>query len=155
MTFTLRRAASCQVLALSLSMLAAGEASAQSVRVPGTEVSLTPPPGFQLAQRFSGFERPDAGASIVVTEMAAPVDQVAAGWTPQAAAQQGMTITASEDVIIAGTRARLFNVSQTASGTQFRRWILLMGDRTKTVLVTASVPRQFSDDSLIRSGVRS
>ena len=76
-------------VAVAVWLVSAGQATAQSVRIPGTSVSLTPPPGFQMATRFSGFERLDAGASIVVTEMAAPFEEVAAGMRGQAAAEKG------------------------------------------------------------------
>ena len=51
---------------------AAAPSSAQSVRVPGTKVALTPPPGFSLAGQYPGFEEPSSQASIMVRSCPAP-----------------------------------------------------------------------------------
>jgi hypothetical protein len=58
------------VLTLALfASIFAGPAFAQSVRVPGTHVTLALPHGFSIAKLYPGFERPDAQASIMVTEL--------------------------------------------------------------------------------------
>src|SRR5574341_1682765 len=54
---------------LILAVLASSHAAADPVRVPGTRTSLEPPKGFSLSTRFPGFERAEAQASIMVSEI--------------------------------------------------------------------------------------
>ncbi|MEL6160904.1 MAG: hypothetical protein AAFR18_16985 [Cyanobacteria bacterium J06627_32] len=46
-------------------------AQSEPILVPGTSVSLMPPPGFILSDQFSGFIDPDSLSSIVLAEMPA------------------------------------------------------------------------------------
>lgn len=108
--------------------------------VPGTKVSLIPPAGFTAASSFSGFEQPDAAASIMVADVPGPVQQMKTGMTPAALAKRGMKLLRTEPVTIKGTQAIILHITQPANGLLYRKQILLFGDAAHTVLVTGTYP---------------
>jgi hypothetical protein len=57
--------------------------------VSGTSVTLTPPNGFTPSATFAGFEEP-GGASILVVELPAPVEEIRPELTPEASAGEGV-----------------------------------------------------------------
>lgn len=135
---TITRALACAV-ALVVAVPALGQ-------VPGTRVSLDPPPGFSPAGQFPGFRKADVSASIVVTEMPGPVTAITAGLTAEGLATRGMTLLGSEEATISGRPARLLRVSQTAQGVVFEKWMLAFGSAEHTVLVVGTFPRDSADD---------
>lgn len=109
------------------------------VPVPGTAVSLEPPPGMEPAARFAGFESKTEPASLMVVELAAPVTGITAGFgDPKRLAAQKMTLDATEKVKLAGGEASLFAFTQQVSGTEYKKLILAFGDEKKTFLITGS-----------------
>lgn len=129
---------------LSLALAAIGvlavAAAAQPVRVAGTTVSVQPPDGFVPSTQFPGFQRADASASIVVTEMPAPAAEVGAGFTQAGLAKRGVTLVGSDTVTVAGRDAQLMRATQMVDGKQFQKWIVLLGEGARSVLITASYP---------------
>jgi len=114
---------------------------AQAVRVTGTSVTMAPPSGFTAAQRFPGFERPDLQSSIMVTELPAPADGLTRGMNAAGLASRGMTLISSSRPQIDGTPALLLHVSQTASGTLFLKWMLVVGDTKSSVMIVGTFPK--------------
>ena len=119
--------------------------AAEASRIPGTKVSLEPPAGFSLAEQFPGFQRADAGASIVVTEVAAPVAELRAGLTSEGVASRGMTLLTSTPATISGQSATLLQVTQNASGTTFIKWMAILGDDTETIMIVGTFPQALAD----------
>ena len=119
---------------------------AQELRVAGTSVTMAPPPGFSTAERFSGFERADQQASIMVTELPFPVAEMRQGMTKPALAKQGMTLLASTPHKLDGRNALLLQVSQNADGVEFLKWMLVAGDQTRTVMIVGVFPRSAESD---------
>lgn len=115
--------------------------AADAVRVPGTRASLQPPAGFSASQRFPGFERQSAQASIVITELPAPATEVMKGMTKDALAGKGMDVLSSTPVKMEGREALLLEIAQSAAGTQFRKWMLVSGDAAASVLVVGTFPQ--------------
>ena len=132
-----------------LLVLLAASASAQPepVRVPGSRVSLAPPPGFRPADGFAGFQNDSLSASILVTEIpGAPLDEAIAGLTPEALAQQQRFIVSKEtDVVVGGVPSRLIRGTQSQAGVRFDRWVLVTGDSVGVVLATAAAPVEAAD----------
>lgn len=124
--------------------LLAGPATAED-RVPGTAVTLTPPVGFSAASQFTGFQNEKSGASIAVTEVPAPVRQLLDGLDAPKLATQGMKLIASSEVTVAGRNALLLHVVQTASGIEFEKWMLILGDDSRAVLLVGTFPQAISD----------
>jgi hypothetical protein len=119
-------------------LMSAPLVTAQAVRVPGTSVSLAPPAGFVSSARFPGFERADAQASIMVTEIPGPFAGLTAGMTRSGLASRGMTLLSSTAPVFPGQRALLLHVSQSAGGTDFLKWMLVLGDAKASVMVVGT-----------------
>lgn len=114
-------------------------------QVPGTHVTLDPPPGFAAATQFPGFQKADAGASIMVTEVPGPITAVAAGLTPEGLASRGWTWLDSENVTIGGRPARLVHFTQVALGVTYEKWILAFGTTEQSVIIVGTFPREQAD----------
>jgi hypothetical protein len=133
------------VLALLVAVAAPPAASAQPQAVPGMRVTLQPPEGFVPAERFTGFQRAEARASIMVVELAAPFTEMEARLTPEAFAEQGMRVRTSEALSVDSMRGRLVAVTQEGGGETFEKWALMFGDDSVTVIITASYPQRSAD----------
>ena len=116
-------------------------AGPQASRVPGSSVSLEPPPGFTASSRFAGFERADLQASIMVTEIPGPFASVTGGMNAAGLATRGMTLIASGRTQVDGKQALLLYVSQSAGGIEYVKWMLSAGDAKGTVMIVATFPK--------------
>lgn len=132
-----------RVWALSaiVGLLGADLAIAQTVRVAGTGVSLTPPDGFSPAEQFPGFQRADLQASIVVTEIPGSLATMKTRMTKGALASQGMILLGSKVVVVDGKEALLLHLRQRAGETEFLKWMLVAGDQNTTILIVGTFPR--------------
>jgi hypothetical protein len=131
-------------LAILLALAAPAAAAAQPQPVPGTRVTLQPPDGFIPAERFSGFQRAEENASIVVVQLEAPFTEMEGRLTDGAFAEQGMRVRGSEQLSVDSLRARLVSVTQEARGEAFDKWALMFGDGEVTVIVTAAYPQRLA-----------
>jgi len=140
-------------LLLFAAMALGAPALAQAARVPGTGVGLVPPSGFAPAKQFSGFQNPEADASIVVTEIAGPVSEVLRGMTRSGLASRGMELIESRTVTLDGREALLLHVSQSSQGADFFKWMLVGGSAKRTFMVVGTFPAEASDlsDSIRQS----
>jgi hypothetical protein len=130
---------------LSFSALWATQVVAQPgapIRVSGTQVSLTPPEGFRASTRFSGFESAEAQASIMITELPGPFSEVAKMLVPEQLAKQRMTLLSRSDEKINGSDAILAHVAQRHAGDEFSKWMLIVGNETKTRMIVATFPKE-------------
>ena len=123
-----------------------GSAHAQGVRVPGTSVTLTPPDGFSAARRYPGFERPDAQASIIVTELPVSATDMLRSMTAPALADEGMTLRSSRDVVVGKHSGRLLQIHQEGQGGPVLKWMLVAGDAKMTIMIVGTVPEGASSD---------
>ncbi|NJM74606.1 MAG: hypothetical protein HC852_01185 [Acaryochloridaceae cyanobacterium RU_4_10] len=117
-------------------------------KVPGTSVRITPPEGFQPSQLFSGFEQKTSGASIVVVELPVPKEAIPKTLTqlgsPEALKSKGMRVIESKDITIAERPGKLLLVSQTAQGIPFLKWIAVLNEGDRILIVTAPFPESRS-----------
>lgn len=121
--------------------LSPGTAAAQPQAVVGTRVTLQPPSGFVMADRFPGFMHAASGSSIMVTEIQASAGEMLAGFTREAMAARGMDLRASEPRTVNGEQGLLLAFTQSAAGTVFDKWMLGFGDDSTVVLVTGTYPQ--------------
>ena len=128
------------LLVAALSIATCRAVYAEPVRVPGTRVSLSPPPGFSPAQQFPGFEDVDIQSSIMVTELPGPASDMKRGMTRAALASRGMTLLQSSTAEVQGDNALLLHVRQPSPSGDVRKWMLIAGDRTRTVMIVGSYP---------------
>jgi hypothetical protein len=126
--------------------LVVAEASEEgAVAVPGTGVSLSLPAGFVAADTFPGFQSPETGSSIMVTEIPGPYGAVSAGMNAEGLKTQGMTLLSSESVEVAGLSGLLLSATQEVQGRTFQKWLSFFGNDDRTVLVMATFPRASSE----------
>lgn len=140
---------------LLLALLGPAQAVADPVRVPGTNVSLQPPDGFAPSENFPGFQSTEQQASIMVTQMPAPVAEVLKGMNRETLATRGMTLLSSSDEKVGGREARLLQVAQAAGGAEYLKWMLVTGDPKTTVMIVGTFPKSAGQvvDAAIRKSV--
>ncbi len=150
-------------LALLASVVVPFSIQAQLVRIPGTTVALTPPPGFRVARGFPGLEDPAAGSTITVAEY--PPEryaEVASVFSsPKTAstryASEGVRITRIEPIAVGKSQVPLAIGSQERNGKELTKYITVLGGgEAKAVLVTfnlsAAKPLSRSDvEAVVRS----
>lgn len=116
----------------------AGAQDAKLQFIPGKPIGMTPPPGFVLSKRFSGFELAESGSSILVTEFPPQAyPQIMAGMTEAALGRQGIRVRRKSEINIDGATGLSLSASQTAGGRTVNKWILLLGGKAATVMVAA------------------
>ena len=115
-------------------------------RVKGTRVSISAPKGFEPAPSFNGYVLKDKSASIIVTEMPAPVDKLMLGFTQENLAKKKMQLLSKEEIEIAGQKGTLIKVSQSLASLTFEKWITVFGDSNNAVVVMAVYPERYSEE---------
>lgn len=121
-----------------LALLTGSAADAAPMRVRGTRVDMEKPAGFVDAPNFSGFQHAEDGSSIMVTEMPAPYAQATAGFNAEGLASRGMKLVSKLDTKVGHFPAMLLEVTQNAYGTDYRKWMLVFGDPSRTVIVAGT-----------------
>lgn len=101
---------------------------------------MIPPQGFSPSKRFTGFEQPEAAASVMVSEMSIPknaspsvLEQLSSADTLRT---KGMQLIEAQDVKITGDPAKLLLVKQLS----FLKWIGAVARGDRTLLVVATFP---------------
>lgn len=131
---------------LVLAVLVSSPAAAEPVRVPGTGVSLQPPAGFSLAENYPGFQSAEQQASIMVTQMPAPVAEIRKAMTKDMLATRGITLLSSKEETVGGREALLLQVAQSAAGTDYLKWMLVTGDPKETVMIVGTFPKSAGEE---------
>ncbi|QDU85748.1 hypothetical protein Pla163_28820 [Planctomycetes bacterium Pla163] len=105
-------------------------------------LSIERPAGFvsEPAQGYAVLSAPEHGASIALARLSQPYSVALRGYDAAGMAQRGTAIDASEDVEIAGLKGLLSTGTTSANGLELRRVLLLLGDDTRSWLVTANAP---------------
>ncbi len=117
-----------------LASLAAEEA------IPGTRVFLEKPLGFERASNFSGFQDPKNASSIMISEIPGPFDKVSAGFNEDQMKPRQMTLLSKEPHKVGDFDGLLVELQQQAGAAEFHKWLLVFGDQSFTILVTAAFP---------------
>ena len=119
---------------------------AQTMRVPGTNVTLAPPEGFSIAQQYPGFERADVQASIMVTELPVAAGGMIRSMTKPALAGRGMALISARDAVINDNPARLLHVRQKTATADVLKWMLIAGHASATVMIVGTFPTGVSPE---------
>lgn len=123
---------------------------AQTIAIPGTRATLPHPPGFDLAEDFSGLACESIGASIMVTEMPAPIDAIREVFkSAEGLATQGMTLIDSEEIQVGDLPAVLVHARQAVGQEEelvFEKWMVVTGTVELSVLVTAAYPESIAEN---------
>ncbi len=132
----------CAVVAFAC-LLGGSLAAAQGRDVP---VTLDPPAGFTRSGHFPGYEKPESAASILISEMSAPLEQVRPTLSIDALAARGIRMLAAEELDVDGYQALLLHLSQTASGEDFEEWMLVLGEGDRSVMLLGTYPAELAGE---------
>jgi hypothetical protein len=122
--------------------------------IPGTSVSLEVPAGFAVSEDFPGIGHPGDLSSVMVTELAVPLEIASETFAPAALERQGLEPLREESVEVDGRSAKLVHARQKIGGMSFRKWFLVLGDETRSVLLTATTPSESEEvygEALVRA----
>lgn len=111
------------------------------VRFPAVGIRLLKPQGFQEADSFHGFSQPSTKSSVMATMLPAPFSEITADFTAERMGARGMILLSKETVNIDGQQGILLQVMQKAYGIEFQKWILVIGDSGKTIMIIATFPK--------------
>lgn len=139
------RIAGLLLCALSCLVFASAASAQQLVKVPGTSVSFSPPPGFTATRTFGGFRNRRAGWTIRVADFdpSAYPDLIAAFSSPESANRvfgpDGVRITSIEQLALDSGDVPLAIGVQKSIGRDLVKYMALMGgqgvDRRPVVIV--------------------
>ncbi len=131
----------------SLLLIGCAQGAQTPMAIPGSVVSLAPPPGFAPAPHFSGFASEDGRASILVAELPADARAAVSGLFVDEAtarnrfASQGVRVDRLESVTSEGRTIPVVIGSQIAHGYTFDKWVALFSG-SPTVMITIQAPRE-------------
>jgi hypothetical protein len=132
---------------LPASLLAQSTPPADSyAEIPGTHVSLRIPEGFAVREGFPGLIRSDVDAFVLANEIEVPLAQVLADMTAEGMAADGVTLLRSDKVTAGGQSATLFHTKHRDETGEVRKWFLLFGGDTLTVMLAASAPAAMEEE---------
>ena len=134
---------------------------AERVLIPGTSISLLPPPNFALSEQFSGFVSEEDLSSIVLTEL--PIEAYAElaavlSSTPEEItelfASRGIVLDVESvsSISVEGAQVPFIEGTQTISGIQVKKYFVLLGEES-TVLLTFNIldESRLSEQSVINT----
>jgi hypothetical protein len=111
-------------------------------KIPGTRVALMVPDGFEIARDFPGIGRSQDFTSVLVTELNVPAAIAAESVSEAALARNGVELIESKPVQIYGRPATRVDAVQKIGAISFRKWFLVLGNDTKSVMLTATTPSE-------------
>ncbi|HEX7242376.1 MAG TPA: hypothetical protein VF263_18960 [Longimicrobiaceae bacterium] len=133
--------------------------SAQRTLVPGTTVTMEPPPGFIPNEHPVGFRHPATGSSILVSRVTASVDLLRRGMTAQQFAGIGAELIGSESIVVDRRDAVLFHTrgKDNSTGVPALRSTLYLSDRQGSHMILATYPAALADSlgGLVRRAILS
>ncbi|MFZ1530077.1 MAG: hypothetical protein WAT19_15085 [Ferruginibacter sp.] len=128
------------------------------VDIAGTQVSMVPPPGFDRATNFAGFQQDSTGASIMVLQVPGPFGEMKGAFTKENLATKGMELLEKTPISINGKPGELIMVEQysAAHGQYFLKYSLLLELESKnTLIINGSYPKDKGAEtgSLIKESI--
>lgn len=109
--------------------------------VRGSKISMIPPKDFQVAKSFMGFQQAETNSSVMVLDVPGPFLEVSKALTVENLLKQGVEVENSEQIILNGLPAVLIKGDQTAYGSIFRKYILVLGTEQETIMINGIVPK--------------
>lgn len=126
--------------ALGVMLIALSSVHAEPVRVPGTRLSLEPPPGFVPGTQFQGFMLPDVGATIVVQEIPQPFEDYRKNFSREAIEARGMSVREHGRLTVDSFDALLVRAIESTREEGHEAWMLVFGDIRGSVVLIAAYP---------------
>jgi hypothetical protein len=110
------------------------------VDFPEVGLAIRQPNGFTKATSFYGFEQAETKSSVMLSKIPGPFAEVTKGFNKSTLATRGIDLISKKAVKIDNQSGFLLNVSQSAYGQTFRKWILVFGNAQSTNVMTATFP---------------
>ncbi|WP_395372996.1 hypothetical protein [Marinicella sp. W31] len=130
-------------LCILICLLISQAASAETIHIPGTQIEMTQPEGFELADKFSGFQKAEQQTSIMITTIPAAYDFIKKTLVdPEQMATKGITLTSDEAVNVGQFPGTLMKVEQLTTLGPYTKWILLFGNNEKSILINGIMPQK-------------
>lgn len=119
----------------------------------GTNIYLIPPPQFNSAKNFKGFQQDESGASINVMEIPGPYSEISMGFDENNLKTQGVILKKKAEIKVNGTQGLFITSEQFAYEILFIKYILVFGDDKTTYLINGVFPKELSelDKDVIKS----
>ncbi|WP_310482960.1 hypothetical protein [Chamaesiphon sp. VAR_48_metabat_403] len=108
------------------------------VSFPEVGLTIEQPIGFIKATSFYGFEQSATNSSVMLTKIPGPFSKVTQGFDKSNLATRGISLISKQTVKIDNQQGVLLQVTQSAYGEQFRKWVLVFGNEQSTQIVTAT-----------------
>ena len=108
--------------------------------IAGTGVSLEVPQGFRTSTDFPGIGRAQDLSSVMVTELDVPLAIATDAFSPEAMARRDIEVASTTPIVVDGRQANLIAATQKIGAMRFRKWFVLLGNDTRSVLLTATTP---------------
>ena len=122
-------------------------ANPERIPFPEAGITLIPPPGFQTAALFDGFQQEATQSSIMVLSFPAPTEEMVNAFSdPTGLEQRGITLISQEAISISNQPGILAQLEQQAHGQTFSKWILIFGENNKTTLINANFPKALTEE---------
>jgi len=119
----------------------------EHIAVKGTRISLIPPTGFIPSVQQPGFWQEATGSLILVAEFPSSFAEMAAGFSNVTELEKrGMTVLKHHEVSVDKQKGLLVHLEQKALGTQYRKWILVLGDQNESLIITATFPKELESN---------
>ncbi len=112
---------------------------------PSLGIKIHQPDGFVEAENFDGLSNPVEGASIMVLSFPTPPQEILEGFNTRTLLEQGMILLQRKDIQIDSRSGALMEVSQTARGTKYLKWVFVIGDENRTLIANAVYPATKKD----------
>jgi hypothetical protein len=111
---------------------------------PEVGLAVPQPIGFTKATSFYGFEQSSTKSSVMLTKIPGPFSEVTKGFNKSGLATRGISLISQKPVKINNKKGLLLNVSQSAYGEKFLKWILVFGDEQSTSVVVATFLEEYA-----------
>lgn len=119
------------------------------VSIPSTPIRLAPPPGFEPASTFTGFQHVEQGSSILVMTIPGPYEEVQPGFNdPGKLAEKGMLALEVQDLPMGDIPGQLFRIEQTTQNGKAQKWVWVAGTTDQTVLIMGTCTAEPCEDVL-------
>lgn len=110
------------------------------VSFPAVRIKMLRPVGFDDAEKFHGFQQENTQSSILLNRIPGPFSEIKRGFTSVHMETRGMNLLGKKDITIAGKNGILINITQSAYGIDFEKWVLVFEMDGETIMATATFP---------------
>lgn len=125
---------------LSLAVASLSAQSGERITIPGTNCSVVKSADFIPAKRFTGVEHVSQHAALMLSMISSPVDSNRNSLTASTLSRLGYTFIRSEEIVLAGIKVPMAELTQMNRQVLYRKYMTIIGDASKTILITGTAP---------------